>query len=147
MSLKINLLEWAVETFGENDLDDLASIREETLPTKDPKQQIKKVVLFVKKRIGIKKDWLKKETIDAWTAVLKEKIGEHLKFDMRSVEGHEFQALSGVQGNPDGKEHYITRPSHELYNYQFNLEIVKRISIKEKSNVGAKPRIPKGEAV
>ena len=136
MSIKVNLLKWAVETFGELDPSDTINIREDVFNTDDPKVIQQKIVLFVKKRIGKDENWLERVQTEGWEETLKAIIGEHIGFDMKGNEGRERQKVSGLL---DG-EYKELRTVH-IYNYQFNLEVMKNIDIKEKSHVGIKPKI------
>ena len=140
-SLKLRLLEWAVATFGENDLFDYSNVHEEIEPTKDPRIYLKKVTLFVKKKIGVDKSWLEKETASGWRDTLKELVGDHLKLHIRSSEGREIRYLSGLQKEDDKEAKHVDVPEEDSYNYQFNLDIIKLVDIKEKSHVSPRPRV------
>ncbi len=135
MSIKVKLLKWAVKTFGELDPSDIMSIREDIFNTDDPKIVQQKIVLHVKKRIGIDKNWIEAANIEGWEKTLKAIVGEHLGFDMKGSEGREKHLLSGML---DGK--YKQMRLVYIYNYQFNLEVMKDRNIKEKAHVGIKPK-------
>lgn len=145
MSLKLELLKWAVKIFGEDDLGDLISIREEVVPTKDEKVNIKSITLFVKKHLGLKKNWGEQSVLDGWRQELRKIVGDHLKFSMKPVEGIGRKYISGIKEDLEGKEHYIEEPSAEVYNFQLNFEIAKRV--RRKTNANVKRRIPKRRKV
>lgn len=139
MSLKVKLLKWAVDTFGELDPNDVINVREDILNTDKEDEIQQKVVLHVKKRIGVDMNWLEKTTLDNWEGYLKEMAGEHIAFDIKTNEGRELSKVSGKI-----KEEYKSMPAIKIYNYEFNLIIIKRLKMREKSHVGIKPRIEKG---
>lgn len=135
MSIKVELLKWAVKTFGELDPHDTIDIREDVINTDKPEIIQQKIVLFVKKRIGKDENWLERAKIEDWEKTLKEMVGEHQAFNIKDNEGRERHKVSGMVGE-DYKEIRLVH----IYNYQFNLEIIKYRKTKEKSHVGIKPR-------
>ena len=143
MSIKVELLSWAVKTFGENDPYDIINVREEIFLTKDPKLLQQKIILFVKKRIGVDAKWATEALSKQWKEELQKMVGEYLKFDLRASEGRELQSLSGIEQTQDGEGKYTDKPITNIYNYQFNLEVVKYVSTKEKSHVSPKPVVEK----
>jgi len=135
MSIKVDLLTWAVKTFGELDPHDTINIREDIKNTDKPEIIQQKIVLFVKKRIGKDENWLERAKIEDWEKTLKAIVGNHMAFDIKDNEGRERHKVSGVIGDK-----YEQLRLAYIYNYQFNLEVIKYVGMKEKSHVGIKPR-------
>jgi len=135
MSIKVELLKWAEKTFGTLDPSDVFSIREDVKDAENPKIVHQKIELHIKKRIGKDEGWIERSQLEDWEAHLKKIVGPHLAFDMKGNEGREKHRVCGVvEGN------YKELRMVHLYNYQFNLIVIKARKITEKSHVGIKPK-------
>ncbi len=117
--MKEKLLGWAIKKFGEMAIDDLFNLREEITRDKQ-NNKVNQTILFVKKKKGIKQEWLKADVFNSWIMELKEIIGDNLKLEIFSTEANELRYLGG-----NIKDEY-QEVSGNFYQYQFNLVIWKK---------------------
>ena len=111
------------------------NIEENILNTDKPDIIHQKIELFVKKRIGIDKNWLERSKIEDWEKRLKELVGDHIAFDIKDTEGKERHRVGGVvEGD------YKQIRTAYIYNYQFDLIVMIERKLKEKAHVGVKPK-------
>ena len=123
--MREKLLRWAEEKFGEVSIEDVFNMKEEVLPDKQ-NRRIRQITMFLKKRKGIREEWLRADVFRQWVADLKGIVGENLKMQIFSSEGNELRYAGGVIKEADKKEEYAEMEKH-LYNYQFNLVIWKKL--------------------
>ena len=118
-------MRWAEEKFGEVSIEDIFNMKEEVLPDKQ-NRRIRQITMFLKKRKGIREEWLRADVFRQWIADLKEIVGDNLKMQIFSSEGNELRYAGGMIKEVDKEEEYAEMEKH-LYNYQFNLVIWKRL--------------------
>lgn len=114
---------WALETFGLYPFDTLY-VRKDVMPDKQKDRCLMKIVLYVKKKFGVRKEWLDKETVEEWRRQLKTIVGDCKSFDLVSTEAHEVKAL---EITPEEMEPMKKGPM-DIYNYKFTLTVMKYIS-------------------
>lgn len=128
--MREKLTKWANETFGRIEISDVFNLKEEIVKDKEG-NRIRKVTMFIKKKKGIKQDWLKDETFQRWIQEIKVITGEVIGMQVRSSEGNEMRFLGGLIPDKSGERKYQEHFTRK-YNYQFNLEFGKKYREKSK---------------
>jgi hypothetical protein len=126
-SLRLQLNQWALEKFGEFTPDDVFNLKEEVIRDKE-QRPVRHLTLFVKKKKGVKQEWLETATFNIWVGELQKIIGDNLSLKIYSTEGNQMQYKGGLikadPDNPSKKEYQEV--TGNFYNYQFNMDIIKR---------------------
>lgn len=113
MTIKEKLLDWATKTFGVDvSMADQFSLYEE-IGINKKKENIVKLILFVKKHKGYKKDWIEIECFSKWIEEIEKILIGATGIKMFSAEAKEI--IFGF----DGKTKGIT----DRFDYKFNLEV------------------------
>ena len=126
-SLRLALNKWALEKFGEFAPDDVFNLKEEVIRDKE-QRPVRHLTLFLKKKKGIKQDWLEVATFNIWVGELQKIIGDNLSLKIYSTEGNQMQYKGGLMksdpNNPEKRKYEEIAGNY--YNYQFNMDIIKR---------------------
>jgi len=137
-NIRTRLSEWTDKTFGKlHPPEDTLVIREELKWTKPNEQGIKDwiqtIILEIKKSEGFQKSWVDEDINKAWKEEIKEIAGDHMKLVINSSLGKENSQVSGYLINKEGNRENVEQ-SGIIFNYQFKIELRKRIRIKEEKN-------------
>ena len=126
-SLRLDLNKWALEKFGEFTPDDVFNLKEEVVRDKE-QRPIRHIALFIKKKKGVKQEWLETATFNIWIGELQGIIGDNVSLKIYSTEGNQMQYKGGLiksdTENPGKREYQEVTGNY--YNYQFSMDIIKR---------------------
>jgi len=103
--MREKVFQWVNDKFGEIHPSDVFNFKEEVVPDKEGKM-VRQINVFIKKRTGIKKDWLDPEVFKVWVKELKDIFNPVLVFRVISSEGNELRysghesdgVFKGVEG-------------------------------------------------
>lgn len=125
--LRLALNKWTLEKFGDLAPDDVFNLKEEVVRDKE-QNPVRHITVFVKKKKGIKQEWLETATFNIWVGELQKIIGDNLSLKIYSTEGNQMQHKGGLmKANPDNpKRREYQEVTGNYYNYQFNMDIIKR---------------------
>lgn len=122
--MREELTKWANKTFGRIEINDVFNLKENIVTDKE-ENRIRNTTMFIKKKKGIKQDWLKREIFERWIREIKEIAGDVISMKIISSEGNEMQFLGGPIPDKSGQKKYQEFTRHK-YSYMFNLVIGKK---------------------
>lgn len=128
--MREKLTKWAHETFGRIEIADAFNLKEQIVPDKEG-NRIRNVTMFIKKKKGIKQEWLRPETFERWVEEIKAIVGEIVLIQISSSEGNEMRFQGGLIPDKSGEKKYQEFVTKK-YNYQFNLKFGKKYREKSK---------------
>jgi len=119
--MRTKLSDWIDRSLGQIHSGDFFHISEEVGKDK-ANNEVRHIILELKKEQGWQKTWASEETIAEWEKQIKEIIGDNiLKLEIKSSEATEGRYLGGLTAQKKFEE-----IRGKAFQYRFHLEIIKK---------------------